>query len=130
MSTPTVIVSAPLDRRGRQADVRSRPVGGRKYSAAMAGCMTSGFDSDALAGPTTATKYPARAARVSTRRITAAASMRLLAVIPVQLVGRLVFHDARHLADEVLAVAGAAQQVKAHLHAGGGATGGDDAPGV
>src|SRR6266705_2130048 len=48
------------------------------------------------------------------RRLSAA----LLPVVPVQVVGGRVLHDARDLGDEFLVVAGPPQQVEAQLHAG------------
>src|SRR6185437_13807852 len=55
---------------------------------------------------------------------------RVLAVLAVDVVGGGVLHHARDLGDEVLVVAGSAEQVEAHLHAGRDAAGGDDAPRV
>src|SRR3954466_4515497 len=48
----------------------------------------------------------------------------------IKLVGLRVLHDARHLGDEVLIIAGAAQEVEADFHPGADAAAGDDAAGV
>src|SRR5262249_56107541 len=53
---------------------------------------------------------------------------RRLAVVPVQLVRGRILHDAGHLGEEVLSVAGATQEVEAHFHAGGDPPPGHDPP--
>src|SRR5215470_8504719 len=55
---------------------------------------------------------------------------RLLAVVPVELVGGAVLHDARDLADETFFVAGAPEEMEPHLHPRRDAARGDDAAGV
>src|SRR5262245_21651735 len=58
------------------------------------------------------------------------ASIRVLDIIPVHVIRRRVFHHARDVGDEGLAVAGAAEKMEADLHAGIDAAAGDDAAGI
>ena len=66
-------------------------------------------------------------ARQARRR---SSGVRVQDIVAIALVGARVFHHARHLADERLVVAGAAQEVEAHLHPRRDAARRHDAPGI